>query len=222
MRDTPEKDSERLPERTTPMTLTANDAERPSTTIRFAGAKGGVGTTTVAALAALTLAHGGETVRLSATDAANVADLAHMFDRDTSPAPGEEVAVRPGITLSHSPAVGAFNVIDAGTRATRDSDGPTFLVVRNEPLSLRRAEAVEHSVDGIVVVVDHGHDIDGLDIEELFKEGPPLIAQLRVTGRVRRAVDQCGLARARSPKVINAIYAWDPFSAFEALTSASA
>ena len=63
--------------------------------IVLVGSKGGVGTSTVAVLHALSVADTGRRVRLSATAPAGVEDLAVILAVPT-PAPGEVVDVAPG------------------------------------------------------------------------------------------------------------------------------
>ena len=58
-----------------------------TTDTTFAGAKGGVGTSTVAALYALSAARSGQFIRLTATAAAGVDDLASILGVPV-PAPG--------------------------------------------------------------------------------------------------------------------------------------
>ena len=67
-----------------------------SPTVTFVGAKGGVGTSTIAALHAIQLARLGRTVRLSAND--GVDDLAAIVGVPC-PGPDETANVLPGLTL---------------------------------------------------------------------------------------------------------------------------
>jgi len=84
------------------------------TTVTFVGAKGGVGTSTVAALHAVQRARLRRCVRLSSTEPAGVEDLAAVLGVPT-PGPGEAGDVVPGLTLADHRCGDADNVIDAGT-----------------------------------------------------------------------------------------------------------
>ena len=82
--------------------------------IVFVGSKGGVGTSTVAVLHALSVAGSGRRVRLTATAPAGVEDLAVILAVPT-PAPGEVVEVAAGLSLGDEADPGAYNVVDGGT-----------------------------------------------------------------------------------------------------------
>ena len=112
-----------------------------TTTVTFVGAKGGVGTTTVAAVHAIQLARQGHTVRLTSADSARVEDLAALLGVP-APGPGEAVVVIPGLTVADHPAPDGDNVVDAGTDRFSDHCGPVYVVVRNDYMSLRRALTV--------------------------------------------------------------------------------
>lgn len=78
------------------------------TTVTLVGAKGGVGTSTVAALHATQLARLGRTVRLSAND--SVDDLAAIVGVPC-PAPNDIAKILPGLTLAGAmkPPAGTFS-----------------------------------------------------------------------------------------------------------------
>src|SRR4051812_18181718 len=102
-----------------------------STTVTFVGAKGGVGTSTLAALHAIQLARLGCTVRLTASD--GVDDLAAIVGVPC-PGPDETAQVLPGLTLGdqRSDDTDAITVVDAGTDCFSDHDGSeVYLVLRN-------------------------------------------------------------------------------------------
>ena len=98
--------------------------------ISLVGSKGGVGTSTVAVLHALSVAESGRRVRLTATAAADVEDLAVLLAVPT-PAPGEVIEVAPGLSLGDAGDPDAYTVVDGGTDTFSDHDGPVYLVVRN-------------------------------------------------------------------------------------------
>ena len=121
-------------------------------TVTFVGAKGGVGTSTVAALHAIQLARLGRTVRLSANDV--VDDLAAIVGVPC-PAPNDTAEVLPGLTLGEQRCTDAdtdaINVVDAGTDCFSDHDGSVYLVLRNDYLSLRRALSAPRTTTGLIV-----------------------------------------------------------------------
>ena len=84
------------------------------TTVTFVGAKGGVGTSTVAALHAIQLARLGRSVHLSAND--GVDDLAAIVGVPC-PGPNDLANVLPGLTLGQQRCTdaGTVNVVEAGT-----------------------------------------------------------------------------------------------------------
>ena len=97
------------------------------TTTTFVGAKGGVGTSTVAVLHALELAARAGTVHLSATDSSGIDDLAAILGVP-APADGEVVVAAPGLTLGDDPDPNAHCVVDAGTDTFSDHQGDVYLV----------------------------------------------------------------------------------------------
>jgi hypothetical protein len=124
------------------------------TTVTFVGAKGGVGTSTVAALHAIQLARLGRTVRLSATD--GVDDLAAILGVPC-PGPDDTANVLPGLTLGEERCTepDAVNVIDAGTDCFSDrNDSAVYLVLRNDYQSLRRALNAPRTTTGLVLVTE--------------------------------------------------------------------
>ena len=84
--------------------------------ISFVGSKGGVGTSTVAALHALSVAETSRRVRLTATATAGIEDLAVLLAVPV-PAPGQVVAVTPALSLGDEADLGAYTVVDGSTDA---------------------------------------------------------------------------------------------------------
>ena len=108
------------------------------TTTTFVGAKGGVGTTTVAALHAVQLARLGCPVRLSAIGPAGVDDLAAVVGLPT-PGPGTAADDLLGLTLAEGLDPAVDNVVDGGTGSFSDHHGCVYVVLRNDYLCVRRA-----------------------------------------------------------------------------------
>lgn len=165
------------------------------TTVTFAGAKGGVGTTTVAALHALAMNRQGHTVRITSTTTVGVEDLAAILGVPT-PGPGDRVQVLPGLTLGDKPCPDSYNVVDAGTDLfSSHDDGPLYAVVRNDYLSLRRALAAVAETTGIVLVVEPNRSLTQRDVVDVL--GLPLSAEVKLDATIARAVDAGLLATAR-------------------------
>ena len=98
------------------------------TTTTFVGAKGGVGTTTVAVFHALELAERTGSVHLTATAAAGIEDLAAVLGVP-APAPGESRAGRPRPDPRRSSSVTPdHTVVDAGTDLFSDHSGAVLVV----------------------------------------------------------------------------------------------
>lgn len=165
------------------------------TTVTFAGAKGGVGTTTVAALHALAMARRGRAVRITSTTSAGVEDLAAVLGVP-NPSSAEHVEVLPGLTLAGEPCPESYNVVDAGTELLPAPDhGPLYAVVRNDYLSLRRALAAVAATTGIVLVVEPNRSLTHRDVVEVL--GRPISAEIKLDAAVAWAVDAGLLSTAR-------------------------
>lgn len=166
-----------------------------STTVTFAGAKGGVGTTTVAALHALAMTRRGHTVRITSRTTTGVEDLAAVLGVPTPPA-GEPVQVLPGLTLADQPCPDSYSVVDAGTDLFTTPDaGPLYAVVRNDYLSLRRALPAVAETTGVVLVVEPNRSLTQRDIVDVL--GRPISAEVRLDPTIARAVDAGLLSTAR-------------------------
>ncbi len=166
-----------------------------TTDITFAGAKGGVGTSTVAALYALAAARSGQRIRLTATNAPGVEDLAAILGIP-APAPGDIAEVAPGLTLADHADPAAANVVDAGTDSFSDHAGRVLLVLRNDYLSLRRALAAPRT-SGLILVSEPNRALGRRDVEDVL--ATPIVAEVHVDPSTARAIDAGILARVRPP-----------------------
>jgi hypothetical protein len=166
--------------------------------IVLVGSKGGVGTSTVAVLHALSVAGTGRAVRLTATAPAGVEDLAAILAVPT-PAPGEVVGVTPGLSLGDEADPGAYNVVDGGTDTFSDHDGPVYLVVRNCYVSLRRALLAPPTTVGVVLVTEPGRSLGRRNVAEVV--GVPIVAEVGVTASVARSIGAGLLVSSRRPRV---------------------
>ena len=165
-------------------------------TITVVGARGGSGTSTIAAAAALFAA------RIVATElvARDVDSAAAMLGLS---APGDsdvpmDVAER--LTLASVPTGSAsVAVIDAG-RLDQFDHRPTglLLVVLRGPcyLGLRSIVNRELRPDGIVVLSETGRSLTLRDVQDVC--GVPVVAQVHVSAHVARTID-AGLLVTRSP-----------------------
>ncbi|MCA1697989.1 MAG: hypothetical protein LC790_03430 [Actinobacteria bacterium] len=170
-----------------------------STIVTFVGAKGGVGTSTIAALHAIQLARLGRTVRLSANDA--VDDLAAIVGVPC-PGPDETARVLPGLTLGEERCTDtdAINVIDAGTDCFSGHDGSAvYLVIRNDYQSLRRALNAPRTTTGLVLVTEAQRSLNRRDVEDVLAQ--TIVAELRLDPAIARAVDAGLLSTARHLRV---------------------
>ena len=151
-------------------------------TIHLYGAKGGVGTSTVAAMVALDAADAGYRVHLRADDFDTVADLRVILGL-----PAGEIALM-------GPADGPrLTVFDHGTTWPAAEDGETYLVTRACYLALRRA--VGHRPDGVILLEEAGRALDGRDVAEVI--GAPIVATIPVSPDIARAIDAGILATSR-------------------------
>jgi hypothetical protein len=163
-------------------------------TTTLVGAKGGVGTTTVAVLHALELARSGQVVRLTANDPGSVDDLAAVLGVP-APEPGATVDVLPHLSLADHPSPEGHTVVDAGTDTFSDHTGPVYVVLRNDYLSLRRALNVPRTTTGLVLLNEPTRALQRRDVEEVLSH--PIAAELVVDPAVARAVD-AGVLSTRS------------------------
>jgi hypothetical protein len=105
--------------------------------VPFSGAKGGVGTSTVAVVHALALARAGFPTTITAEDAADLSALLGV-----APSDGTLVDVNALTALTASTHQTAYVVIDGGTKPPTDLDPDEhYLVTRACYLALRRSLA---------------------------------------------------------------------------------
>jgi len=161
-------------------------------TINLYGAKGGVGTSTVAALVALTINDdgAGPTVALQAADG----------DHDDLQAILGVPASSDYVRLDGSDD-SFVNVIDhcawpPETHNLRDGDA-TYLVIRGCYLALRRVLAQGYHPDGIILVAEPNRSLGGRDAVEIL--GAPVVATLAIDPAIARAID-AGILYTRMPR----------------------
>ncbi|MEA2825692.1 MAG: hypothetical protein QOG43_131 [Actinomycetota bacterium] len=164
------------------------------TTTTFVGAKGGVGTSTVAAFHAIELAERTGSVHLTATAAAGIEDLAAVLGVP-APTPGGSVSVVPGLTLGDIAVTADHTVVDAGTDLFSDHSGAVLVVVRNDYLSLRRALNSPQTTVGIILVNETHRSLSRTDIEDVLPH--PILAEVRVDPSIARSVDAGLVATSR-------------------------
>lgn len=166
--------------------------------IVFVGARGGQGTSTVAATAALQAAQHAPTSLLCLDPLATAALLG------ASPVlPGEHAEIAPRLTLAGLDGPhGEVTVIDAGTLATAaaaPAGSRTVLVIRG-PAYLALHTAIAHPdlhVDGAVLVAEPGRALSELDVRVVL--GVPVLATVPVRADIARTVD-AGLLLSEATK----------------------
>ena len=176
------------------MTDHLHDLAHEARTVVFRGAKGGVGTSTVAALHALALARAGSPTTLTATCEVQLGDLAAILG--IPPVEGPHIDVNTTAALATSPAAPATVVIDAGTEV----DPPLaacehYLVTRPCYLALRRAVQSARGAHGIVLVAEPERSLTRADVEDVL--GLPVVATLPVQPATARLIDAGLLAAQR-------------------------
>lgn len=161
-----------------------------STAIVFSGAKGGQGTTTVAAAAAV-FAAGHRPTTLVTNE---MAEMATLLGLPRQPAI-EPIRVTPTLWLADEPVDGT-NVAVWDSEPIVGAEGTRFLVLRG-PCYLALAGLLGRPgpvPDGIVLLVERGRSLHARDVAEVT--GIPVVATVPVTDSVARAVD-AGLLLAR-------------------------
>ena len=159
------------------------------------GAKGGVGTSTVAALHALALARGGHPTTLVAADGDH-GELAAILGMPEGRGPVDANAAA-GVAPGERPRV---VVVDGGCDpALERAVSRRLVVVRLCYLALRRALATGMGgTDGVVVVVEAERSLGVDDVEAVL--GRPVVATVPVTAAMARLVD-AGLLALRPPRL---------------------
>jgi cellulose biosynthesis protein BcsQ len=170
-----------------------HDLPHGARTVLFSGAKGGVGTSTVAALHALALARAGFSTMLTATTDVQLGDLAALLG---IPNPRERlIDVNATAALAPLPGAGAVVVIDAGTEADPQvAVSEHYLVVRPCYLALRRAMVDLGRPQGIVLVAEPERSLTRADVEDVL--GLAVVATLAVQPSTARLLD-AGLLAAQ-------------------------
>ena len=160
------------------------------TTVTVAGARGGQGTTTVAA--ALAIFGAGHTpVRLVSADAPAVLGLPEPTGA------WEPVDVAPNLSLTPPSSSDGASVLDAGRLCAHDNlPGPVYVVLRG-PCYLGLRELVLGAwppPDGVILVMEEGRSLTDRDVADVL--GVPVVARVRHSARVARTID-AGLLLAR-------------------------
>ena len=175
------------------MTHHRHDPDREAITVLFRGAKGGVGTSTVAALHALALARAGAPTTLTATSGVQLADLAALLAVPS--VDGTHIDVNAAANLAACPTARAAIVIDGGTDADPElAVSEHYLVIRPCYLALRRAMGKVAGAQGIVLVAEPERSLTAADVEDVL--GLPVVATLAVQAATARVLD-AGLLTAQ-------------------------
>ena len=159
------------------------------------GAKGGVGTSTVAALHALALARAGHPTTLVAASGDH-GELAAILGMPEGSGPVDANAAAGVAAGERSRVV----VVDGGCDpALERAVSRRLVVVRLCYLALRRALATGMAgTDGVVVVVEAERSLGVDDVEAVL--GRPVVARVAVTAAMARLLD-AGLLALRPPRL---------------------
>lgn len=154
-------------------------------TVRLYGAKGGVGTSTVAALIALQLRDEGHEVWLTSDNMGDLRAILGEFGES------DDAIVFGG---AGSPVV----VVDHGTTPPGRADpaDQVFLVIRGCFLAFRRALAQPCRPNGIIFLEEQGRSLGTRDVEDVL--GVRVVATIAVEPRVARLVDAGLLGKRHS------------------------
>ena len=164
-------------------------------TITVVGARGGSGTSTIAAAAALFAA------RIVATElvACDVDSAAALLGLGAPGDPEVPMDVAERLTLASAPTGAASVTVVDGGRLDQLDDRPTglLLFVLRGPcyLGLRSIVNRELHPDGIVVLSKTGRSLTLRDVQDVC--GVPVVAQVHVTANLARTID-AGLLVTRS------------------------
>jgi hypothetical protein len=161
-------------------------------TIHVIGAKGGVGTSTVAALIALEEQDAGNQVHLVAADG-DQGDLRAILGLASG------YNDEPVTLVGAGPDRQVVTVIDHGT-STADGrltdTGPIYLVMRGPCyLGLRRALALPFRADGVILLTEKDRSLGKRDIEDCT--GLKVVAEVEVTPTTARYLDAGIVASTR-------------------------
>jgi hypothetical protein len=163
-------------------------------TITVVGARGGSGTSTIAAAVALFAA------RIQPTElvARDVGGAAALLGLGAPGDPDMPVDVADGLTLASAPTAASVAVTDAG-RLDQLETRPTglLLIALRGPCYLGLRSIVNNGLrsDGIVVLSETGRSLTLRDVQDVC--GVPVVAQVHVSANVARTID-AGLLVTRS------------------------
>ena len=164
-------------------------------TITVAGARGGSGTTTIAAALALYASRHASTELV----AADIGSAAALLGLTAVPDRHERLKVADDLTLLKTATVQAHvSVVDAARLDTlTDAPAGLLLVVLRGPcyLGLRSIVASGLQADGIVLLGETGRSLTDRDVRDVC--GVPVVAQIPVTANVARTID-AGLLATRA------------------------
>jgi hypothetical protein len=159
-------------------------------TIHLYGAKGGVGTSTVAVLIAAELAAAGEAVHLSGRS--QTEDLGALLGLP----PSESQPYQLGPAGEPTARVYDWGTDAAGAAAGQIAGGgQLFLVTRSCYLALRRALAQGVRPDGIILLAEPERSLGAADVVDIL--GVRVVAEIPVEPRIARSVDAGILGRVR-------------------------
>jgi len=172
-----------------------------TTTVTLVGARGGSGTSTVAAALALHAA-GDTPTSLLTHDPTAMARL--LGTTGALPAPDHPFAAGPGLTVAglEGPS-DAVTIIDAGCAAaikTLPADGRRYAVVRG-PCYLALSTLVslpDLRPDGVILVAEPGRSLSAADTSAIL--GIPVVATVPVRPSIARLID-AGLLAGRPSEI---------------------
>lgn len=179
--------------------VTGDRRHDPGRTIMVTGARGGQGTTTVAAGLALYAAEAGEVALVTAEDTATRALLG------VPAVEGEPTLAGGSLTLVSAPAIPlpATTVVDAGRLGSGHpavGEAEHYVVLRG-PCYVALATLVASDgprPHGIILVAEDGRSLTARDVEEVT--GLPVVATVQASPRVARTID-AGLLASRLPRL---------------------
>lgn len=171
--------------------VTGDQDRRPARSILVTGARGGQGTTTVAAALALSAALSGSAVLVAPPCQAAAAVLGVP-----SPERGESIDVTDRLSLAAPPAIvhGDTIVVDGGLHAgssqwLSDDEGESYVVVRG-PCYLALTTLLftaPRRPDGVILVAEEGRSLTARDVFDVT--GVPVVATVEASPRVARTID---------------------------------
>jgi hypothetical protein len=179
--------------------VTGDQTERSPRTIVVTGARGGQGTTTVAAALALQAARHGRVVLVAAPDQ-QAAALLGVPASDH----GEIVEITGGLTLAaQAHVIGADTVVVDGGLHAADAGlaaSESYVVLRG-PCYLALATLLASDSPrpgGIILVAEEGRSLTAKDVCQVT--GVPVVATVTASERVARTID-AGLLVSRLPRL---------------------